>query len=272
MSTAKAEVLKFPTKTKLVCSACGAPGEGSCHCGAPYVTPGERAEAAVKANPEKSDRAIADEIGVSDKTVAKARRSTADNSAVEKRIGKDGKKRRQPKPRKAPKRHAKADEIAALADAGATNAEIAKKTGVSERQVRHIVEEDAIRREAEPNIDPTSLSMSARQKLDAALRQHKRTLDAEHAERTRAVDDEVRQRVLNEAKDHLHRLEEMEEKARDTEETFRRMINNHKPPFSREEYKTILMCLHPDGQRTAAKLAEAFRLFNSKKLQLSGEK
>jgi hypothetical protein len=56
----------------------------------------KRAEEAVAANPEKSDRAIAQEIGVSDKTVAKARKRTADQSAVAKRTGKDGKKRMSP--------------------------------------------------------------------------------------------------------------------------------------------------------------------------------
>jgi hypothetical protein len=45
----------------------------------PQLTP---AAAALARSPEKSDRAIAKEIGVSDKTVAKARRSTADHSAV----------------------------------------------------------------------------------------------------------------------------------------------------------------------------------------------
>jgi hypothetical protein len=45
----------------------------------PQLTP---AAAALMRSPEKSDRAIAKEIGVSDKTVAKARRSTADHSAV----------------------------------------------------------------------------------------------------------------------------------------------------------------------------------------------
>jgi hypothetical protein len=56
----------------------------------------KRAEEAVAANPEKSDRAIAQEIGVSDKTVAKARKRTADQSAVAERTGKDGKKRMSP--------------------------------------------------------------------------------------------------------------------------------------------------------------------------------
>jgi hypothetical protein len=57
-----------------------------------------RIEAALKRDPEKSDRAHAEEQGVSDKTIAKVRKSTAEGSAVEgKRIGKDGKARKQPK-------------------------------------------------------------------------------------------------------------------------------------------------------------------------------
>jgi hypothetical protein len=56
-----------------------------------------RIEAAIRQNPEKSDRAHAEEQGVSDKTIAKVRKSTAEGSAVEgKRIGKDGKARKQP--------------------------------------------------------------------------------------------------------------------------------------------------------------------------------
>jgi hypothetical protein len=53
--------------------------------------------AAVAANPEKSDRAIAEEIGVHHSTVNEARkRSTAGNPTVEKRTGRDGKTRRMP--------------------------------------------------------------------------------------------------------------------------------------------------------------------------------
>jgi hypothetical protein len=55
----------------------------------------------LKANPGKSDRAIAKEADVSDKTVAKVRRSTADDSAVaEPRTGLDGKVRRPPNHKK----------------------------------------------------------------------------------------------------------------------------------------------------------------------------
>src|ERR1700722_10869833 len=74
-----------PGQVKLECSSCGAEGTGTCECGVPYfVSPRERAAEAIKANPEKSDRAIAAEIGVSDKTVGAARKTvTAEGSAVE---------------------------------------------------------------------------------------------------------------------------------------------------------------------------------------------
>ena len=78
---------------RMVCTGCGAEANASCNCGKAYVPKAVRAAEAVTANPEKSDRAIAAEIGVSDKTVAKAR--TAEQSAVE-RTGLDGKTRKLP--------------------------------------------------------------------------------------------------------------------------------------------------------------------------------
>ncbi|UPJ25900.1 hypothetical protein [Bradyrhizobium sp. CW1] len=63
-----------------------------------YVPAHKVARAAIAAHPQKSDRAIAEEIGVDHKTVAKARARTGDHSPVEKRIGKDGKARKMPEP------------------------------------------------------------------------------------------------------------------------------------------------------------------------------
>jgi hypothetical protein len=125
---------------------------------------------------------------------------------------------------------------------------------------------------AEPQIDPaTTLSMSAQQKLEATIRQHKRKADAEHAARLHGVDEEVRLRVVAEGKDYLAMLEEKQAKAQASEKLWREMINGHKPPFTIDQFKTILMCLHPDGERTADKLAQAFRLFNGKRVQLTGK-
>jgi hypothetical protein len=58
----------------------------------------------VKAQPEKSDRAIADKVGVDHKQVSRARRkaeSTGAIAPVKKRTGVDGKKRRQPAKKRA---------------------------------------------------------------------------------------------------------------------------------------------------------------------------
>jgi hypothetical protein len=65
-----------------------------------YVPAGRRAEEAVKANPGKSNRAIADEIGVGKDTVRRAR--TGASAPVEKRVGKDGKTRKMPTRRPEP--------------------------------------------------------------------------------------------------------------------------------------------------------------------------
>ena len=89
---------KKPAALRIVCSKCHAAGDAPCNCGAPftYMRAGEIAAAAVARSPEKSDRAIAAEIGVSHPTVAKAREATGNNLPVEKRTGIDGKARSLP--------------------------------------------------------------------------------------------------------------------------------------------------------------------------------
>jgi hypothetical protein len=99
MSTAA--VVQFPSTRGLRCSVCDASASASCDCGAAYVPAGERAALAIAANPEKSDRAIAADIGVDHKTVAKARRAPGEKSPPAKRTGKDGKSYpAKPKPKK----------------------------------------------------------------------------------------------------------------------------------------------------------------------------
>ena len=105
----------------LQCTSCGEQTRCPCGCGTPYVsehrwaTTGksddgqpivsalDRAKIAIAAGPEKSDRVIATEIGVSNQTVGRARQLTKDirsdvtvDVAVEKRIGRDGRRRRRP--------------------------------------------------------------------------------------------------------------------------------------------------------------------------------
>jgi hypothetical protein len=101
----------------LHCTVCSAEAISKCSCGAAYIgehvplqpaapakkmTALERAAAAVTAHPEKSDRTIAEEIGVSHPTVSAARRKLKktltglpDDLPVG-RIGRDGRRRRLP--------------------------------------------------------------------------------------------------------------------------------------------------------------------------------
>ena len=78
------------------CTGCGATVDAACDCGVPYMPAGQRAAAAIAANPQMSDRAIARELGVGSNTVRRAREGTAPHGAVESRVGLDGKVRRLP--------------------------------------------------------------------------------------------------------------------------------------------------------------------------------
>jgi hypothetical protein len=74
----------------IYCSKCGAKAKPGCNCGVAYVPARMFAVKAVAAHPEKSDRAIAKEIGVDHKTVSAARKSVGEKSPT--RVGADGKR------------------------------------------------------------------------------------------------------------------------------------------------------------------------------------
>jgi hypothetical protein len=77
---------------RMVCTGCGAEANASCNCGVSYVPKAQRAAEAVKANPEKSNRVIAEDVGVDEKEVRRQRAKLgADMSAPENVTGRDGK-------------------------------------------------------------------------------------------------------------------------------------------------------------------------------------
>jgi len=82
---------------QLQCTMCKAETAAACSCGAIYRPKAQRAAEAVADHPEKSNRAIAVETGLSEATVRRARDATASDDAVdEPRVGLDGKKRKLP--------------------------------------------------------------------------------------------------------------------------------------------------------------------------------
>jgi hypothetical protein len=83
-----------PSVARLRCTKCGAQVDAACNCGAPYeyIPPGKLAERAIADNPEKSDRAIAKELGINNATVSRARnRAGVANATPDKHVGQDGK-------------------------------------------------------------------------------------------------------------------------------------------------------------------------------------
>jgi hypothetical protein len=86
------EFRKPVTVVQMACTVCGAQAEASCDCGAPYLPAGKKAAKGIAANPELSDRAIAEKLGIGNKTVSRVRKQAGvSGDTGEKRQGRDGK-------------------------------------------------------------------------------------------------------------------------------------------------------------------------------------
>jgi hypothetical protein len=94
------DIVSLAVTTQLVCSQCGAAGAGSCCCGAAYGPAGQHATEVVAANPDKSDRAIAADIGVNKDTVRRAR-TGANAPVANQAIGRPRKSSGKPRKRRA---------------------------------------------------------------------------------------------------------------------------------------------------------------------------
>lgn len=77
---------------RMVCTGCGSEANATCDCGVSYVAKGVRAAQAIKANPKRSDGAIAADLGVDRSTVSRARSDVVhDAPPDDERTGRDGK-------------------------------------------------------------------------------------------------------------------------------------------------------------------------------------
>jgi hypothetical protein len=96
-----ATIIKLSPLTigRLACTSCGAETNAACNCGAPYVPAAQRVKEFDEHNPGMSNRAAAAALDVDEKTVRKARKARADQSAPDKIVGQDGKQYPAKKPR-----------------------------------------------------------------------------------------------------------------------------------------------------------------------------
>jgi len=211
---------------------------------------------------------IATQLGVSPMTISKDISTFKQSLNVNDR-GQDtlGRKRStgRPKGRKAKPRQTDADEkkIVALYDEGLPSPKIAAEIGVDGRAVRHVIEREQIRREAkaEPDIDPATLSMSAQEKLIAAIRQHQRKLDLQFEQRVRdGIKSRIDEIVLPHWKEQIAKAQEL--------------YKHRRGAMDKDTFNVIRRALHPDSRLSISdkKLGEAFDTFMSLEKYLLDEK
>jgi hypothetical protein len=144
---------------------------------------------------------------------------------------------------------------------GQTYKEAESDSGLSNTVLRAAVAREEGRREAEPTITADMLSMTAQQKLDLAIRQHKRKLDAEFVDSVAA---ECRKQM-----DEIW-LPDCQKRLDQAEELLKSRIKGAMP---RAKYRIILSCLHADSRKSVSegRLNEAFHAFEKLESVLCSE-
>lgn len=150
----------------------------------------------------------------------------------------------------APQAVAREERVAVLMDAGKTTREIAAEFGVVERAAAQWVEHVKIRRDAEAQIDPATLSLSAQEKLAAAIRQATHKLNVAFERR---VSDDLRRRldeiVLPHWKQQIDQAQEL--------------YKHRRGAMDKATFNKIRRALHPDSRNSISDkvLADAFDTF-----------
>jgi hypothetical protein len=108
---------------------------------------------------------------------------------------------------------------------------------------------------------PIQFSKAQRSHVETAINIQRKALERDFEAR-------VQYQVKLYIQKHMPNLERQREELSKKIATYDALTNKHKSIFTADEFKTILMCLHPDGQRTKDKLQSAFINFKSKEGQL----
>jgi hypothetical protein len=272
-------------KLALRCSACGATTEAACDCGVGYIPAGEYAIKLATEHPELSTRMIAEKSGVGYGTIHRARKSVDPNGSTEpqvgtvkstdpngsvephgKRVGKDGKLYKASKPA----RPSKPDPVRETVRANPTLpiADLVQQAGVGARRIGTVKREERIREEVRKEAleevgavaKRMGLSLTQQSKLDAYRRELEARFEVEREEWKRAYDKELNAKVAQLAQEqHGYDMQQVK-KVQDA-------LNVHKKPFNNDEYRDLLMALHPDNS-DPVKRTDMFILVKQREFQL----
>jgi transposase len=210
--------------------------------------------------------AIATQLGVNHSTIVRDLREFVHDAQIKKpaKTATNPKGAGRPKGKRS-RRHRNPPELEGQAarlvlDEGKTRQQAATETGMGEHIVQRAVAREEGRREAELQIDRSELSMTAQEKLDSAIRQHKRKLDFEFEDRVRA--------------ESLKHIDEMilPQYLKEIDEA-RAIIKARKGVMPYTDFRKILACLHPDRVDKAQQVlyTEVFQLFKSYQIVLCKE-
>lgn len=142
-------------------------------------------------------------------------------------------------------------------DEGKSRQQVAAEFGVGENTVSIAVAEEVGRRE--PLIELKTLPLSDQERLEAAIKLETRRLEAEFEKR---VLDEIARRI-DEMVLPQYRQEMAEARA---------VIKARKGIMSREIFRLILSCLHPDQSASPDRIRKAFEAFKERELVMCNEK
>jgi hypothetical protein len=122
--------------------------------------------------------------------------------------------------------------------------------------------------------EPPSLSPSAQQRFERALRdatvKAEARLIAEHTKRTREIDEEIRLRVVERGKKYREAMEQREREAAEQKRWYEKLVNNHKPPLTTDQFMLLHLCIRGDASADKQHLAGV--LLNEKRAILTGQK
>jgi len=164
-------------------------------------------------------------------------------------------------PRRSTTEQVEASAATLVLDEGLTLEQASARVGVGVQIVKTSVAREEGRREArnDPEVDPATLSQSAQQRLEAAIRQHKRQLDMQFEERLRhELSREIDGRVLP---SWGRRLKEAD-----------LIVKSRRGALKDSEFRLLLSCLHPDDSASLERRRKAFDLLQAKRLALCGER
>ena len=139
---------------------------------------------------------------------------------------------------------------------------VARETGVSQG-----VSADALRdlRSRRSEADGRIVFSKAQDRhVEARIKVLDKAREADFKERVRLA-------MLEKNAAYLAGLEGLEKQAREKQELYETLVNQHRPIFTRVEYTDILFCAHNDHVERERKHRAATSLI-AKKLQLTGEK